>query len=108
MQPGKPQPNADVSASTEWCATSGPPGPHWSDLDKFWGRGTTPRSGCGAFGYERPNMALGGILPKQRLAMAAWSYFSTLWISRELPLHFSLEAKISVESTSSVSGWDFL
>lgn len=30
------------------------------------------------YNHERPNMGLGGISPKQRLAMAAWLYFSEL------------------------------
>lgn len=41
---------------------------HWSDLDEEREFAT---QWMWRYNHERPNMALGGITPKQRLAMAA-------------------------------------
>ena len=41
---------------------------HWSDRDEVRLHAT---QGMWQYSHERPNMTLGGITPKQRLAMAA-------------------------------------
>lgn len=68
IQPGKPQQNAYVerfnrTVRYEWLSQY-----HWSDLDEVWEYAT---KWMWRYNHERPNMALGGITPKQRLAMAA-------------------------------------
>jgi putative transposase len=66
IQPGKPQQNAYIerfnrTVRYEWLSQH-----HWQDLDEVQRFATE-----WMWIHERPNMALGGITPKQRLAMAA-------------------------------------
>jgi putative transposase len=68
IQPGKPQQNAYVerfnrTGRYEWLSQY-----HWSDLEEIRLYAT---DWMWMYNNERPNMALGGITPKQRLAMAA-------------------------------------
>ncbi|WP_156682244.1 integrase core domain-containing protein, partial [Tepidimonas fonticaldi] len=68
IQPGKPQQNAYVerfnrTVRYEWLSQY-----HWCDLDEVREFAT---QWMWRYNHERPNMALGGITPKQRLAMAA-------------------------------------
>jgi len=68
IQPGKPQQNAYVerfnrTVRYEWLSQY-----CWQDLDEVRDHATR---WIWAYNHERPNMALGGITPKQRLAMAA-------------------------------------
>ena len=68
IQPGKPQQNAYVerfnrTVRYEWLSQY-----YWSDLDEVREYAT---QWMWRYNHERPNMALGGITPKQRLAMAA-------------------------------------
>ncbi|QCS63658.1 IS3 family transposase [Achromobacter denitrificans] len=68
IQPGKPQQNAYVerfnrTVRYEWLSQY-----HWDDLDHVQRVAT---QWMWSYNYERPNMALGGFTPKQRLAMAA-------------------------------------
>jgi putative transposase len=55
------------NALTELCAMSGYRR-YWTDLDAVRDHATR---WLWSYNHERPNMALGGITPKQRLAMAA-------------------------------------
>ena len=68
IQPGKPQQNAYVerfnrTVRYEWLSQY-----HWRNLDEVRDYAT---QWMWRYNHERPNMALGGITPKQRLAMAA-------------------------------------
>jgi putative transposase len=68
IQPGKPQQNAYVerfnrTVRYEWLSQY-----HWSNLEEVRLYAT---HWMWMYNHERPNMALGGITPKQRLAMAA-------------------------------------
>jgi putative transposase len=68
IQPGKPQQNAYVerfnrTVRYEWLSQY-----HWRDLEEVRLYAT---NWMWMYNNERPNMALGGITPKQRLAMAA-------------------------------------
>lgn len=68
IQPGKPQQNAYVerfnrTVRYEWLSQY-----HWDDIDHVQRVAT---EWMWSYNHERPNMALGGITPKQRLAMAA-------------------------------------
>ena len=68
IQPGKPQQNAYVerfnrTVRYEWLSQY-----HWRDLDEVRLYAT---NWMWIYNHERPNMALGGITPKQRLAMTA-------------------------------------
>jgi len=68
IQPGKPQQNAYVerfnrTVRYEWLSQY-----HWDDLDHVQRVAT---QWMWSYNHERPNMALGGFTPKQRLAMAA-------------------------------------
>ena len=68
IQPGKPQQNAYVerfnrTVRYEWLSHY-----HWRNLDEVRDYAT---QWMWQYNHERPNMALGGITPKQRLAMAA-------------------------------------
>ncbi len=68
IQPGNPQQNAYVerfnrTVRYEWLSQY-----HWDDLDHVQRFAT---AWMWTYNHERPNMALGGITPKQRLAMAA-------------------------------------
>jgi putative transposase len=68
IQPGKPQQNAYVERFSrtvryEWLSQY-----LWSDLE---GGQLFATDWMHQYNHERPNMALGGITPKQRLAMAA-------------------------------------
>lgn len=68
IQPGKPQQNAYVerfnrTVRYEWLSQY-----HWDSLNQVQQAAT---EWMWSYNYERPNMALGGITPKQRLAMAA-------------------------------------
>ena len=68
IEPGKPQQNAYVerfnrTVRYEWLSQY-----HWTDLDEVRLCAT---QWMWMYNHERPNMALGGITPKQRLAMAA-------------------------------------
>ena len=68
IQPGKPQQNAYVerfnrTVRYEWLSQY-----HWTDLEEVRMYAT---DWMWMYNNERPNMALGGITPKQRLAMAA-------------------------------------
>ncbi|CAG2407732.1 integrase catalytic subunit [Burkholderia sola] len=68
IQPGKPQQNAYVerfnrTVRYEWLSQY-----HWEDLDHVQRFAT---DWMWTYNHDRPNMALGGFTPKQRLAMAA-------------------------------------
>ena len=68
IQPGKPQQNAYIerfnrTVRYEWLSQY-----YWKDLDEARDYAT---QWIWSYNHERPNMALGGITPKQRLAMAA-------------------------------------
>lgn len=68
IQPGKPQQNAFIerfnrTVRYEWLSLT-----YWADLDEVRDHAT---QWIWSYNHERPNMALGGITPKQRLAMAA-------------------------------------
>jgi putative transposase len=68
IQPGKPQQNAYVerfkwTVRYEWLSQY-----HWEDLDHVQRFAT---DWMWIYNHDRPNMALGGFTPKQRLAMAA-------------------------------------
>ena len=68
IQPGKPQQNAYVerfnrTVRYEWLSQY-----YWSDLDEVRDFAT---QWVWFYNHERPNMALDGFTPKQRLAMAA-------------------------------------
>ncbi|MEN8518071.1 IS3 family transposase [Burkholderia sp. RS02] len=68
IQPGKPQQNAYVerfnrTVRYEWLSLY-----HWEDLDHVQRFAT---DWMWTYNHDRPNMALGGFTPKQRLAMAA-------------------------------------
>ncbi|RKP43454.1 transposase [Trinickia fusca] len=68
IQPGKPQQNAYVerfnrTVRYEWLSQY-----HWEDLDHVQRVAT---DWMWTYNHDRPNMALGGFTPKQRLAMAA-------------------------------------
>jgi len=68
IQPGKPQQNAYVerfnrTVRYEWLSQY-----YWNDLEEVQLFATQWMYG---YNHERPNMALGGFTPKQRLAMTA-------------------------------------
>ena len=68
IQPGKPQQNAYIerfnrTARYEWLSQY-----EWEDLEHVQDHATR---WMWSYNHERPNMALGGITPRQRLAMAA-------------------------------------
>ena len=68
IQPGKPQQNAYVerfnrTVRYEWLSQY-----YWQDLDEVRDFAT---QWMWHYNHDRPNMALGGFTPKQRLAMAA-------------------------------------
>jgi putative transposase len=68
IQPGKPQQNAYVerfnrTVRYEWLAQY-----HFDSIDEAQDFATR---WMWSYNHERPNMALGGFTPKQRLAMAA-------------------------------------
>jgi putative transposase len=68
IQPGKPQQNAYVerfnrTVRYEWLSQH-----YWADLQEVQMFAT---QWMWKYNHDRPNMALGGITPKQRLAMAA-------------------------------------
>jgi putative transposase len=68
IQPGKPQQNAYVerfnrTVRYEWLSQY-----YWSDLEEVQMHAT---QWMWKYNHDRPNMALGGITPKQRLAMVA-------------------------------------
>ena len=68
IQPGKPQQNAYVerfnrTVRYEWLSQY-----HWTDLEEVQLHAT---QWMYKYNHDRPHMALGGITPKQRLAMAA-------------------------------------
>jgi putative transposase len=68
IQPGKPQQNAYVerfnrTVRYEWLSQY-----YWSDLAEVQDFAT---KWMWSYNHDRPNMALGGFTPKQRLAMAA-------------------------------------
>jgi putative transposase len=68
IQPGKPQQNAYVerfnrTVRYEWLSQY-----HWEDLEHVQRFAT---DWMWTYNHNRPNMALGGLTPKQRLAMAA-------------------------------------
>ncbi|WP_152603409.1 MULTISPECIES: IS3 family transposase [Burkholderia] len=68
IQPGKPQQNAYVerfnrTVRYEWLSLY-----HWENLDQVQQFAT---DWMWTYNHDRPNMALGGFTPKQRLAMAA-------------------------------------
>jgi putative transposase len=68
IQPGKPQQNAYVerfnrTVRYEWLSQY-----YWGNLEEVQNFATNWMWG---YNHERPNMALGGITPMQRLAMAA-------------------------------------
>lgn len=68
IQPGKPQQNAYVerfnrTVRYEWLSQH-----YWSNLEEVQLRATR---WMWQYNHERPNMALGGFTPKQRLAMTA-------------------------------------
>ena len=68
IQPGKPQRNAYIerfnrTVRYEWLSTY-----EWQTLEEVQAQATP---WMWTYNHDRPNMALGGITPKQRLAMAA-------------------------------------
>ncbi len=68
IQPGKPQQNAYIerfnrTARYEWLSQY-----QWDSLEQVQDYAT---QWMWSYNHERPHMALGGITPKQRLAMAA-------------------------------------
>jgi len=68
IQPGKPQQNAYVerfnrTVRYEWLSQN-----YWQSIDEVQMFAT---QWMYKYNHQRPNMALGGITPKQRLAMAA-------------------------------------
>ena len=68
IQPGKPQQNAYVerfnrTVRYEWLSQY-----HWENLEEVQLYAT---QWMWKYNHDRPNMALGGLTPKQRLAMAA-------------------------------------
>lgn len=68
IQPGKPQQNAYIerfnrTVRYEWLSQY-----YWTDLQEVQMFAT---QWMWKYNHDRPNMALGGITPKQRLAMAA-------------------------------------
>jgi len=68
IQPGKPQQNAYIerfnrTVRYEWLSQY-----YWQDLDEVRDFAT---QWMWHYNHDRPNMALGGFTPKQRLAMAA-------------------------------------
>ena len=68
IQPGKPQQNAYIerfnrTVRYEWLSQY-----YWEDLEEVRLFAT---NWMFEYNHERPNMALGGFTPKQRLAMAA-------------------------------------
>jgi putative transposase len=68
IQPGKPQQNAYVerfnrTVRYEWLSQY-----YWENLDEVR---DFPTRWMWHYNHDRPNMALGGYTPKQRLAMAA-------------------------------------
>jgi len=68
IQPGKPQQNAYVerynrTVRYEWLSQH-----YWDSIDEVQEYATQWIYQCN---YQRPNMALGGFTPKQRLAMVA-------------------------------------
>ena len=68
IQPGKPQQNTYVerfnrTVRYEWLSQY-----HWETLDEVQLYAT---QWMWKYNHDRPNMALGGLTPKQRLAMAA-------------------------------------
>jgi putative transposase len=68
IQPGKPQQNAYVerfnrTVRYEWLSQY-----YWGDLEEVQLYATRWMYD---YNHDRPNMALGGFTPKQRLAMAA-------------------------------------
>ena len=68
IQPGKPQQNAYVerfnrTVRYEWLSQY-----CWADIEEVQQHAT---NWMWQYNHERPHMALGGITPKQRLAMAA-------------------------------------
>jgi len=68
IQPRTPQRNAYIerfnrTVRYEWLGQY-----HWSSLEEVQDHAT---QWMWTYNHERPNMALGGITPKQRLAMAA-------------------------------------
>ncbi|CAB3774027.1 IS3 family transposase ISPa195 [Burkholderia paludis] len=68
IQPGKPQQNAYVerfnrTVRHEWLSQY-----YWDDLEHIQQFAT---EWMWQYNHERPNMGLGGITPKQRLAMVA-------------------------------------
>lgn len=80
LQPGQSLRNADVERCNrtlhyEWLARC-----HWRDLGEIR---EYARQWRWRYNHERPNMALAGIIPKQRLTMAAWLDFPVLGISGE-------------------------
>ena len=83
IQPGKPQQNAYVerfnrTVRYEWLSQY-----LWADLAEVQLYAT---EWMWKYNHDRPNMALGGFTPKQRLAMAAQPfYFSLLWKLGGLP-----------------------
>ncbi|AOI38680.1 hypothetical protein WG70_02925 [Burkholderia oklahomensis EO147] len=68
IEPGKPQQNAYIerfnrTARYEWLSQH-----LWEDLEQVR---EAAADWMWTYNHERPNMALGGFTPKQRLAMAA-------------------------------------
>jgi putative transposase len=68
IQPGNPQQNAYVerfnrTVRYEWLSQY-----HWASLAQVQDYATT---WMWSYNHDRPHMALGGMTPKQRLAMAA-------------------------------------
>lgn len=68
IQPGKTQKNAYVERFNRTVRYEWLPQYYWSDLEEVQMHATQWMWKCN---HDCPNMALGGITPKQRLAMAA-------------------------------------
>ena len=75
IQPGKPQQNAYVerfnkTVRYDWLAQH-----LFDDLEQIQEHAT---GWMWIYNHQRPNMAIGGITPKMKLAMAAWALLSSL------------------------------
>lgn len=80
IQPGNPQQNAYVeryNVRYDWLG-------HYlfESITEVQDYGT---SWIWTYNHERPNMALGGITPKQKLALVAWPLFLTCIRNGGLP-----------------------
>ena len=68
IQPGKPNQNAFVERFNRTVRYEWPSQYYWNELAEVQDFAT---KWMWSYNHDRPNMALGGFTPKQRLAMAA-------------------------------------